>query len=77
MILSTQAESADCSTREYDDVDLMKECPRPTQGTHHWAAVDSSTKRSEGRAHLRGEELGLFPSGEVTAAVHLVVVDEV
>jgi len=31
----------------------------------------------EGGAELLGEELGLFPGGEVAAAVELVVVDEV
>src|SRR5215831_7344345 len=33
-------------------------------------------KRFERRPHLRGEELGLFPGGEVAAFGHLVVVDQ-
>src|SRR5215469_10330570 len=34
-------------------------------------------QRLERRPHLGGEELGLFPGGEVAAPVELVVVDEV
>ena len=31
----------------------------------------------EGRPHLGGEQVGLFPGGEVAAAIELVVVDKV
>src|SRR5215831_20483421 len=34
-------------------------------------------QRLERRPHLGGEEVGLFPGGEVAAPVELVVVDEV
>ena len=61
-------------TRDVPVVDELMTIP--LLGSTMDATVPCSSQRPEGRSHLRGEQLRLFPRGKVAAFVDLVEVDE-